>query len=157
MLKTLLIADTRSLYFNLRDKYPGHSLSYLDLQAKLEKDLGLMFTYKYAYGNYEPDKCHKFHTLLVETGYRTFFDEKYYDSHLALKAAEAAPNVDAIVLATCWYAHYPILEYFKNMGKLTWLVGINIPRRVNYICKPIEITPDLIRRKDVTNGTDATT
>lgn len=145
--KALFIADTRSLYFNIRNRWPNHSLNYLDLIKKLEEQYNLAFTFKFAYGKYEPEKCFRFKTLLVETGFKVFFERKFYDVELALNAATVMPHVDAVVLASCWHGHFNVLEYAKQNGKFPYLIGVGNPRFVHYYCTPIEITEDLLRKK----------
>lgn len=146
-LKAVFIADTRSLYYGVKEKFPGFSLNYLDLIKKLEEEHNLMFTFKFAYGKYEPEKCYRFNTLLVETGFKVFFDRKFYDAPLALAAATVMPHVDALVLASCWYGHFPVLEFAKTHGKITYAVGVKLPRFVNYYSTPIEIDQSLLREK----------
>lgn len=147
-LRTVFIADTRSLYFGVKNKFAGHSLNYLDLLKQLEEKHNLLFTFKFAFGKYEPDKCHKFNTLLRETGFQVYFERRHYDAELALKAANCLPHIDAVVLASCWYAHFPVLEYAKDNGKLTYLVGVDNPRFVHYYCTPIEIDNTILRKKE---------
>lgn len=145
--KAVFVADTRSLYYGVKNKFPGHSLSYLDLIDKFQEQNNMLFAFKLAFGKYEAVNSHKFHTLLVETGFEVFFDRKYYDAELALRVARVLPHVDAVVLATCWFAHYPVLEFAKEQGKITHCIGVNLPSMAKYFCKPFEITQEFLRKK----------
>lgn len=146
--RTAFIADTRSMYFGVRNKFPGYTMNYLDLIKKLEDDHNMIFTFKFAFGKYEADKCYKFNTLLRETGFEVQFDRKYYDTALALKAATVIPHVDAIVVASCWYDHFGVLEYAKKLGKLPYLVGVDNPRFAGQFSAMLEIDNTLLRKKD---------
>jgi hypothetical protein len=147
-LRTLFIGDTRSLYFAVRQKFGPYALNYLDLLQKLEKDHNLSFIFKVLYGKYEQNTAHRFQTMLRETGFEFYFDRKYYDAEMALKAARIIPNVDSIVVASTWYGHYSILEYAKELGKYTYLVGVNIPKFAKHYATGIEIDESILKRKE---------
>ncbi len=148
MIKAIFVADTRSLYYGVKGAFPNHSLNYLDVIKQLEDQHKMVFTFRYAFGKYDPQQCHKFATLLRETGFEVYFDRKYYDAELALKVAGRLQHVDAVVLASCWWGHFPVLEFAKENGKMTHLVTVNPPRFVNYYANVINIKEDVLRKKD---------
>lgn len=144
LLKTGLLVDLNSLYFNVRSRY-GKKLRILDYTEYLES-LGHTLIYKVAYSIIESKKQESpgFLALLKGNGFETHFGRTSWSIAMALRAADIVPNVDCLILGSSNPALGRILSWAKERGKLTKCVSANIPTFFNQFCECREVPREIL-------------
>lgn len=154
-MKTALIVDVNSLYFETQKKFGNYRVNYEKYLEELRAE-GLILTHMYAFSDQVPKYAAGFKTVLKSLGFQVRFGTTSWNVEMALQLARVIDQVECFVLGSSRDELGRLFVYAKERGIVCKCNSVNVPWffKDNANVKELDISSlDFVRNYEADNST----